>query len=183
VFGDIVTQNPAIVAALGEANKGFKFLGDIVKENRDVIIQLINAGLVPFIEVGGSVVRISLEIANGFLKIKDAIQDAAAEDTLENLKTQLEEVRELNKDLVDVNTGERIKSTAETFLEAQIDALNKAREEDQKYIDERNALFDGLVESTQSVQDRIVEALRNSYANQTELDAQENERREARANA
>lgn len=183
VFGDIVTQNPAVVSALGEANTGFQELGKFIKDNRDTLIQLINAGLIPFVEVGGSVVRVSIEIANGFLKIKDAIQDAAAEDTLEGLKTQLEEVRELNKDLVDVNTGERIKSTAETFLEAQIETLNKAREEDQKYIDDRNALFDGLVESTQGVQDRIVEALRNSYASQSELDEQENERMEARANA
>lgn len=171
-IGALIIQNPVVVAGLKAFEKAVLLIDEKVKENKEVIIQLINSALVPMVKIGSSATMVLIEMADAFLRVTESVKGNAIESSLEGLKNQLQEIRTASQNFIDPNTGEKIKSTGEQWLEIQIQQAEKSLEEQRGYAEKRRQLFQTIGDSVSQVEASITGALTTSAQKQIEIQNQ-----------
>jgi len=167
-IGFLIVDNPAVVKALSILSGGISSFANIINENKSTIIQLINSAFVPLITIGSSATLVIIELADSFIRLTEAVRGNAMESSLEGLKNQLKEIREVSQNFIDPNTGEKIKSTGEQWLEIQIQQAETALAEQRGYAKKRAELFDTITEKVKEVENGLVTVLSESVTKQNE---------------
>lgn len=72
-IGNIIVQNPVIIATLNGLGDAFKILGQFVAQNADTIRGFINAGLRGIVQAIPGVLRVLSQVANVFVGLGKAI--------------------------------------------------------------------------------------------------------------
>lgn len=158
-FGSIITQNPAITKAINAIGSGVQEIQKYVNENRQVFIRLINDAIVPFVEIGGTAALVVLDIAQAFVKLNDAIDIGRTNDQLKRLQEELKNVRESSVQMIDPNTGERIKTFNEQVLETEIKRLESSLVKDVEFYNKKQKVFEDFGKKVKDIQASITSAL------------------------
>ena len=172
-FGAIITQNPAITKAINAIGSGVQEIQKYVDQNRQVFIRLINDAFVPFVEIGGTAALIVLDIAQSFVKLNDAININRTNDQLKRLQEELNNVRESSMQMIDPNTGERIKTFNEQVLESEIKRLEGSLTKDIEFYNKKQKVFEDFGKKVKEIQTSITTALQEDN---TKLIQQDDER-------
>lgn len=98
-IGSIITQNPAFLEAIGQANKVLLDLQDFVKDNKDELKALAADGLVFLIELIPSTIGFIEDLSASFTKLKNAATGVASFLGLTELDESNDRLDRLNRKL------------------------------------------------------------------------------------
>jgi hypothetical protein len=161
-LGAIILNNPALVKAIKILTDGILNLQTFVQENRMTFVKLINGALIPFIEIGATSAQIILEIAHAFSTLNSSMKIGGINSQLEDLKKSLDDVREKSANMIDIQTGERVKTLYEKTLEEQIASLEKSLVADVTYYNQKEKVFEGFSQKVKEIQTGLVNSLNES---------------------
>jgi hypothetical protein len=149
-FGDLITQNPAIVTALQKVQQLFSELGSFVEDNKDELKALATEGFLLVVNGAFGLVGAVIEITSAFDRARTAYRAflnagsiSRLEEELANLPAQIDAF------------GNRVETFYEGALKSQIERLKGESESERQSYEERLKLFESFTQKINEGQDAI----------------------------
>jgi hypothetical protein len=149
-FGDLITQNPAIVTALQKVQQLFSELGSFVEDNKDELKALATEGFLLVVNGAFGLVGAVIEITSAFDRARTAYRAflnagsiSRLEEELANLPAQIDAF------------GNRVETFYEGALKSQIERLKGETESERQSYEERLKLFESFTQKINEGQDAI----------------------------